>query len=59
MRRHARVHQDQSAGHQPADAPLLEDMLVAAVNSALEQAKAISSAEMAKATQGFSLPGLM
>jgi nucleoid-associated protein EbfC len=43
----------------PADAQLLEDMIVTAVNSALEQAKQISSAEMGKATQGFSLPGLM
>jgi hypothetical protein len=43
----------------PADAQLLEDMIVSAVNQALEQAKQISSAEMGKATQGFSLPGLM
>jgi hypothetical protein len=43
----------------PADAQLLEDMIVAAVNSALEQARQISSAEMSKATQGFNLPGLM
>jgi DNA-binding YbaB/EbfC family protein len=43
----------------PAEAPLLEDLVVTAVNAALEQAKQISSAEMGKATQGFSLPGLM
>lgn len=43
----------------PADAQLLEDMIVSAVNQALEQAKAISTAEMGKATQGFNLPGLM
>ncbi len=43
----------------PADAALLEDMIVSAVNAALEQAKAISNAEMGKATQGFSIPGLM
>ena len=42
----------------PADAQLLEDMILSAVNSALGQAKEISSAEMGKATQGFSLPGL-
>jgi len=42
-----------------ADAQLLEDMVLSAVNSALDQAKQISSAEMGKATQGFSLPGLM
>lgn len=43
----------------PADAPFLEDMLVTAANSALDQAKQVSNAEMGKATQGFSLPGLM
>ena len=43
----------------PADVGLLEDMILGAVNSALDQAKQISSAEMGKATQGFSLPGLM
>jgi nucleoid-associated protein EbfC len=44
---------------QPADATLLEDMLLTAVNAALAQAKEVSSAEMGKATQGFNLPGLM
>ena len=43
----------------PADAQLLEDMILSAVNQALEQAKQVSCAEMGKATQGFSLPGLM
>ena len=43
----------------PADVGLLEDMVLTAVNAALDQAKQISSAEMAKATQGFNLPGLM
>src|SRR5271156_3112358 len=43
----------------PADAGLLEDMIVTAVNSALDQAKQVSSSEMAKATQGFNLPGMM
>jgi DNA-binding YbaB/EbfC family protein len=42
----------------PADAPLLEDMILSAVNQALEEAKKISNAEMGKATQGFSLPGM-
>jgi DNA-binding YbaB/EbfC family protein len=42
----------------PADAQLLEDMVLAAVNQALEQAKNIANAEMSKATQGFSLPGM-
>ena len=43
----------------PADAQLVEDMVVTAVNQALNQAKEISTAEMGKATQGFSIPGLM
>ena len=43
----------------PADAQLLEDMIVSAVNQALDQARQVSSAEMGKATQGFNLPGLM
>ena len=42
----------------PADAQLLEDMILSAVNQALEQAKLVSSTEMGKATQGFNLPGL-
>lgn len=42
----------------PADAQLLEDMVLTAVNQALAQAKEISTAEMGKATAGFSLPGL-
>ena len=36
----------------PADAQLLEDMVLSAVNQALSQAKEISSAEMGKATAG-------
>jgi DNA-binding YbaB/EbfC family protein len=43
----------------PAEAQLLEDLVLTAVNSALEQARQISSAEMGKATQGLGLPGLM
>jgi nucleoid-associated protein EbfC len=42
----------------PGDAQLLEDMILTAANQALDQAKAISTAEMGKATAGFSLPGL-
>jgi nucleoid-associated protein EbfC len=42
----------------PNDAQLLEDMILAAVNQALGQAKEIHTAEMGKATAGFSLPGL-
>ncbi len=43
----------------PAEAQLLEDLVLTAVNSALDQARQISSAEMGKATQGLGLPGLM
>jgi len=43
----------------PADAQLLEDMVLTAANHALAQAKEISTAEMGKVTSGFSLPGLM
>jgi len=43
----------------PDDAQLLEDMILAAANQALSQAKEISTAEMGKATAGFNLPGMM
>ena len=42
----------------PADAQVVEDMILIAVNQALNQAKEISNAEMGKATAGFSLPGM-
>jgi DNA-binding YbaB/EbfC family protein len=42
----------------PGDAQLLEDLILTAANSALSQAKEISTAEMGKVTSGFSLPGL-
>lgn len=42
----------------PADAQLLEDMIVTGVNQALAQAKEVSNAEMGKITQGFNLPGM-
>ena len=42
----------------PADGQLLEDMILAAANSALVQAKEISSTEMDKITGGLSIPGL-
>ncbi len=42
----------------PADAQLLEDLILTATNNALNQAREISSAEMGKVTSGFSLPGL-
>ena len=43
----------------PADAQLLEDLILTAANHALAQAKEISNAEMGKATAGFNLPGMM
>jgi hypothetical protein len=42
----------------PADAELLQDMILTAVNTALGQAKEISNNEMGKVTSGFSIPGL-
>jgi nucleoid-associated protein EbfC len=43
----------------PADAQLLEDMILTACNQALTQAKQVSDDEMRKATAGFNLPGMM
>ena len=43
----------------PADAQLLEDMVLMAANQALNQAKEIANTEMGKATAGFNLPGMM
>jgi nucleoid-associated protein EbfC len=43
----------------PSDVTLLEDMLVTAVNQALNQAKEVSQAEMGKLTHGLNLPGIM
>lgn len=42
----------------PAEVSLLEDLVLAAANQALQQAREISTAEMSKATAGFQLPGL-
>jgi DNA-binding YbaB/EbfC family protein len=41
----------------PADAQLVEDMILTAANQALGQAKEISTAEMGKVTAGLNLPG--
>lgn len=43
----------------PSDAQIVEDMILTAVNQALNQAKDIANSEMGKATAGFNLPGLM
>lgn len=40
-----------------ADAALLEDMILTAVNQALNQGKEISNTEMGKVTAGMKLPG--
>jgi len=42
----------------PADAQLVEDMVLTAANQALAQARDISNTEMGKVTAGFSMPGL-
>jgi DNA-binding YbaB/EbfC family protein len=42
----------------PSDAQIVEDMVLAACNQALAQAKEISSQEMGRATSGFNIPGL-
>ncbi len=41
----------------PADAQLLEEMILTAANKALSQAKDISSAELGKVTAGMNMPG--
>lgn len=43
----------------PGEAQLLEDLVLAAVNSALEKANEVTKAEMAKVTGGMNVPGLM
>jgi len=42
----------------PADAGLLEDMVLASVNGALKTAKDMSSKEMSKIAADMGLPGL-
>ncbi len=41
------------------DAGLVEDTLLQAIQEAAAKAKALNEEEMAKASQGFNLPGLM
>jgi len=43
----------------PADAQLLEDLIVTAANQALSQAREIANSEMGKITSGMQIPGLM
>lgn len=42
----------------PADAQLLEDMILTAANQALGSAREIANAEMGKITAGLNFPGL-
>lgn len=41
----------------PADAQVVEDMILTAANQALAQAKEIANTEMGKVTAGLNLPG--
>ncbi len=41
----------------PADAQIVEDMILLAANQALGQAKEIANSEMGKVTAGLNLPG--
>jgi len=43
----------------PADAQLLEDMILSAVKQAQDQAREIGNAEMGKLSAGMGLPGMM
>lgn len=42
----------------PQDVQMLEDLVVAAVNTGLKQAEEISTSEMGKVTSGLKFPGL-
>ena len=42
----------------PEDVDMLEDMVLTAVNSALNEAKELTAKEMGSVTQGLPLPGL-
>src|SRR5512133_3149282 len=42
----------------PAEGAMLEDLVVAAVNAAVEKARAAADAQMAQATGGIKIPGL-
>jgi hypothetical protein len=43
---------------QTADRELLEDLVVAAANQALEKVKQVAAEEMGQVTEGLNLPGL-
>lgn len=43
----------------PEEKEMLEDLILAAANDGLRKAREMASAEMAKLTGGFKIPGLM
>ena len=43
----------------PAEIQLLEDLILTATNSALNQAKEVANSEMGKVTSGLNIPGLV
>jgi nucleoid-associated protein EbfC len=43
----------------PQDVPFLEDLILTAVNDAMNKAKETATKEMNAVSQGFSIPGLM
>jgi len=43
----------------PDDVDMLQDLMLAAVNDALQKSQAMVSAEMSKLTGGMNIPGLM
>ena len=43
----------------PDDVEMLQDLIVAAVNEGIRKAQEMASAEMAKATGGMKIPGMM
>ena len=43
----------------PADAQLLEDLILTAANQALHQAREVANSEMGKITAGLQIPGMM
>ena len=51
-----RLSVDPSLFGDPGEREVLEDLIVAAVNDAVERARELGRAEMAKATEGLQLP---
>jgi len=43
----------------PEDVDMLQDLITAAVNEGIRKAQEMASAEMAKITGGFNIPGLI